>query len=244
MKDGRYRFLLFDTEFNFGLYEGPNAASKDSFKMLSDPLSQEWPNPTWSTVLFRKFMENPRFREAFLTRMADLLNSRYEKNRVFKVIKELTVVYEPEMDAYIDRWKFWAMKDSTEWKNKQVFSLFEFAINRVDYLFSFAIKDYKLKGIQKISVKRADNVDIRVNDSYSVGFKDANDKDLDQTVLTYFNDFPVTFEAITFEGQEFERWEMTCQEGDWSDYIVEGDLLSSRITLMPSTKITLVPILK
>lgn len=244
VKDGRYRFLLFDTEFNFGLYEGPNAAKNNSFKLLSDSKSQVWPNPAWSTIFFRKFMENETFRNKFFIRMEDLLNSRFEKNRVFSTIKELTAVYEPEMDEYIQRWKFWAMKDSAEWKSKQVFSLYEFATKRVDYLFSYAITDYKLEGAKKIVVQREADLEIRVNDSYDVNFEGASGDLVDQAILTYFSDFPVTFEAIPIEGKQFDRWEIICQEGTWSDYVIEGDLMSRKITFIPTTKITLVPILK
>jgi len=241
IKDGRFRFLLFDTEFNFGLYEGSNAASKDSFKLLSDGNSENWPNPSWSTVLYRKCMENKEFRDTFMKRMADLLNSRFDKMEVYRTINELIGVYEPEMDEYIKRWNFWAMKNASDWKNNQVSSLFEFASKRNNFLFSAAVNNFKLEGVTTIKVMNVEGVNIRVNDDYDVPFKDAKNEETESQTLTYFKDFPVTIEATIGEDVQFLGWEFECNEGEWSDYIIEGDLSSPKITFKPSTKITLTP---
>jgi hypothetical protein len=241
VKDGKFRFLLYDTEFNFGLYEGPGAARKNTFELLRDESSTTWPNPSWSTIMFRKFMENSQFRELFFTRMADLLNSRFEKNQVFRTIKTLTEVYKPEMGEYIDRWKFWAMKNETEWEDKQVSSLYEFATRRGEYLFSYAIKDYQLKGAKKIHIQHQSEIEIQVNDAYIVDFTDAQGKQLEEKSLMVFSDYPIIIEAITSKSKPFLGWEITSQEGEWTDYILEGDLNSARIKLLPTTNITLKP---
>jgi hypothetical protein len=35
----------------------------------------EWPNPAWSTFLFRKLLENESFKTAFIVRFTDQLNT-------------------------------------------------------------------------------------------------------------------------------------------------------------------------
>lgn len=73
--DGKIRWLLYDTEFGFGLY-GRDPSDDSLAAALSDS-SAEWPNQHGSTRLFRSLLQNESFRSAFVSRMLDLLNENF-----------------------------------------------------------------------------------------------------------------------------------------------------------------------
>lgn len=73
--DGKIRWLLYDTEFAYGLY-GREASDDNIAAALSDS-SKEWPNQHGSTLLFRSLLANEDFYDAFISRMLDLLNEEF-----------------------------------------------------------------------------------------------------------------------------------------------------------------------
>lgn len=73
--DGKIRWLLYDTEFGFGLYG--RDPSDDSITAALSATSKEWPNQHGSTLLFRSLLQNESFYDAFVSRMLDLLNENF-----------------------------------------------------------------------------------------------------------------------------------------------------------------------
>lgn len=90
--DGRLRFLLYDTEFSYGLYG--NKASYDNFQLLFNTTSVEWPNAKGSTALFRSLIRSGQFVDSFLTRMCDHLNTDYHKEAMLAQINQMKQDYQ------------------------------------------------------------------------------------------------------------------------------------------------------
>ena len=56
---GKWRWILFDMDFGFGLYgSGP---SHNTLTFALETNGPDWPNPPWSTLLFRKLITNEEF---------------------------------------------------------------------------------------------------------------------------------------------------------------------------------------
>ncbi len=89
--DGRVRFLLYDTEFGYGLYG--KFASYNALANLLDAETTEWPNPKGSTAMFRNLLNSPEFLDAFLTRICDLLNETCEPTAVNAVVDKMAARY-------------------------------------------------------------------------------------------------------------------------------------------------------
>ncbi|MBC8478830.1 MAG: CotH kinase family protein, partial [FCB group bacterium] len=47
-EDGKWRWLLYDTDFGFGIWN-PNAFTNNTLEYALDPYGPGWPNPPWST---------------------------------------------------------------------------------------------------------------------------------------------------------------------------------------------------
>jgi hypothetical protein len=80
--DGRWRWMILDTDFGFGLdffyvpgvQEGP-AHNTLAMALEPDRPDSHWPNPAWSTFLLRSLLTNTTYKHHFINRFADLLNT-------------------------------------------------------------------------------------------------------------------------------------------------------------------------
>ena len=248
IKDGKYRYLLYDTEFSFGLYTGASAAAHNYFEFLHEDTDAVWPNPTWSTLFYRNFMENEEFKDMFILKFTDLLNSRFNKDLVLNRIDEMTKLYKPEMEDYLNRWNFWAVKDVSSWEANQVGLLKEFSEKRGEYLRGFARFEYELGDINTVKVEPFKGGSIIINNSYKIRFEELRQETINQhvdsesplftmiketdEVLYYYSDYMVNFVAQADEGYKFVSWEIETNASGGLDSIFEsGDLTSEEITL-------------
>ncbi|MFK7933408.1 MAG: CotH kinase family protein, partial [Saprospiraceae bacterium] len=98
--DGKWRWMVKDLDFSFGLFVAPGSFNTNDFTQNSLrrllTISQSWPNVEWSTRLFRRLTENDQWRADFLNRMADQLNIFYNSERVVNRIDEFRTRYFPE----------------------------------------------------------------------------------------------------------------------------------------------------
>lgn len=99
--DGRWRWMMYDTDFGFGYYGGRDA----SFDYLGWAIS---PNGngfgSWSTLLFRRLLLNTAFRNAFINRHADMLNTAYRTEVTSGIIQAKRDLMAPDMDEHFSRW--------------------------------------------------------------------------------------------------------------------------------------------
>lgn len=104
-QDGRWRWLVKDLDFGFGLFGLDTAVQHNMLEFATAVGGPEYPNPEWSTFLLRKFLENEEFKINFINRFADLLNTTFlpsvTENMIYQSQKEI----ESEIDEHIFRWK-------------------------------------------------------------------------------------------------------------------------------------------
>ena len=95
--DGKWRFLLFDTEYGQGLY-GQSNANTNAFQSLKS-------KNTWITKMFFGLLDNSaKFRELFVTCYYDLCNENYSASKVTSRLNELISAYSPAMPESLERW--------------------------------------------------------------------------------------------------------------------------------------------
>ena len=101
--EGRWRWMLFDTDFGFG-GNANGQASSNTLALATEPNGTDWPNPAWSTHLFRRLLTNDGFRHAFIQRLAAHMTTTFEQARVVGVIDSLQAAIAPEMPRHTTRW--------------------------------------------------------------------------------------------------------------------------------------------
>ena len=74
--DGRWRWVLYDTDFGFGIWNASNFANNTLAFALA-PNGPGWPNPPWSTLMLRRLTTNEEFVEDFVNRFATHLGTTF-----------------------------------------------------------------------------------------------------------------------------------------------------------------------
>ena len=87
-QDGKWRFMLYDTEFSLGLYKEGKTSRVNSFEEACD---SKW---------FGSLMKNESFRDMFAAALRDTAE-RFKPDNSFSVLDELVAQFKPVMpDCY------------------------------------------------------------------------------------------------------------------------------------------------
>jgi hypothetical protein len=118
----KWQWLLHDMDFGFGLYS-ENNVNFNAIELATDINDVDWPNPEWSTLLFRKLLENGGFKKRFKDRFNAQLDTTFTPARVNDFITTLSSKIAPQMQRHIDRWSqngeySYAIKDLSDWQNE------------------------------------------------------------------------------------------------------------------------------
>ena len=105
--DGRWRWAIHDMD---------STLRNSSYNSLQDATSTNdvGPNPPWSTLILRKLLANTTFKNDFINRFADLMNTNFLSSRIVAKIDEISAVIAPEMNDQYFRWK--APADNGDWQ--------------------------------------------------------------------------------------------------------------------------------
>ena len=106
----KWTWICFDFDFSLGLFQAETATfntgdpTPNALRRLLDVNFQFANNQYWSTLLFRKCMENAQFRADFANRSADMMNTIFTANRLNQRIDQYTNVYKDELVKHTYRW--------------------------------------------------------------------------------------------------------------------------------------------
>ena len=101
--EGRWRWMFFDTDFGFG-GNAEGQYNSNTLALATDPSGPDWPNPPWSTYLFRRLLTNDDFRHTFVQRMAAHASTTFDPQRVLATIDSLQTNVAPEIPRHKARW--------------------------------------------------------------------------------------------------------------------------------------------
>ena len=141
--DGRWRWILFDTDFGFSYlpeYSGYQQNTLDRAASLGT-----------NGDLLSSLLENEQFRIKFINRTADQLNTAFRDQRVVSAIDQFEELLGPQMEEDIRRWR--TMEDSIEIWHNNVEVLREFARQRPDFVRQHIIERFGLPGLAELAVE-------------------------------------------------------------------------------------------
>jgi hypothetical protein len=102
--NGKFRWLLFDTDFGFGLYSGSSYPTHPTLDFATDPTKNEWPNPAWSTLHLRLLLQNPMFKDRFVQTFMTAIHTTFSPDRVNQYINTIQQQIAPEIVRHKQRW--------------------------------------------------------------------------------------------------------------------------------------------
>jgi hypothetical protein len=224
-QDGRWRWVLKDTDFGFNLFD------IDDYELNMLEKATEFYEPhdyfNFSTLIMRKLLENQTYKNYFINRFADLLNTSFLSSRLEPMIDEMRQLFLPEINEHIHRWQMIDSFDSWE--------------NNVNVMRHFA---QVRPAIQRNHIREKFNIDQNITATLDVsdethGFIKINTIDINPEtpgisenpypwVGIYFKNIPVKIKAIANPGYKFSHW--------------SGNSISpeSEITINPNGNINLV----
>lgn len=195
--DGRWRWAFHDETSTF---------SHADFNSLADATTtDDSVHHLWSTLIFRKLLENATFKIDFINRFADLLNTNFLTGRIIAQIDAMAAVIAPEMNDQYFRWK--APADNGDW---------QYHLNR-EKTFANDRPNYQRQHIrQKFGINSNINATLDVSDAAqgyitmnTINIKDGtpgiNGNPYPWTGI-YFHNIPVKLKAAALSGYQFSHW--------------------------------------
>ncbi|MBN2663982.1 MAG: CotH kinase family protein, partial [Bacteroidales bacterium] len=217
-KNGKWQWLLYDLDdcLNFGDHNNYNknglifCSGLNSINSANiNPKSSFpiWANNTpKETLLFRKLLKNINFKNKFINRFADLLNSAFEPD---VLEKKLNTYYSVIYKYMPEQYQRWQKPDPLIFENNYNLIL-EFIKNR---------KDIQTKQILDFfKINKTITINLQINEP-KYGYIKINTLNINDTLLIknknqdtweglYFYNIPIEIEAIPYSGYFFERWEL------------------------------------
>lgn len=188
---GRWRWILFDIDFGMGIWN--ESPADNSLAFATNPNGPDWPNPPWSTLLLRKLLENSVFRNQFVNRFADLLNSNFRADLVNLAIDAKRDAIVDEIDAHLNRWN-----GSKAYWLSNVQTMKSFATARPNHVFGHIRTKFNFQSPQIVTAQ-ADRIQgaIQLNSLHLTSFPWRG---------SYFPNVPITLTALPNVGYRFVKW--------------------------------------
>jgi len=170
-----------------------------------------WPNPEWSTRLFRNLLDNEGFRNEFVQRYAYHMNTTFDPDRLLGVIDQMQGALAAEIFRHIDRWGGQKDPDALEtWQSptfnsvsrweQNVDQMRLFALERSTFTVQHFINHFGLSGMSRVGL---------ILDMAGAGALKVNGKLLpDGFQGDYFNEVPIVAHATPMLGHTFSHWEV------------------------------------
>ena len=163
----KWKYILWDTEAAFGHYINWTGLPDPS---VNAPVCQVEALTVGDghVAILNKFMdENPQVRQQYITRYADLLNTKFSCSNLIEVLDSMIAVIEPEMPRQIDTWG----GTMQEWSDN-VETLKDWIIERCDVVQNSMLSCYDLTGPYDVTfeVSPAGTGNIKINSEWLNSF--------------------------------------------------------------------------
>ncbi len=210
----RWRWMMLDLDTGFGGFWSFDEPW--TFNML-DYLTE--PNGPWTgfqghnqnrpaaTFLLRKMLENEAYRQHFITRFADLLNSWFVPERAHEIIDEFAALIDAEIPAQVSRWR--RIQSYSFWQ-QQLEVMHTFADLRPEFQFQQLLEFAGLGETYTLSVELAQpgSGSVGVNTLTVNGNLPGTSAEVFPWSGRYPAGLPLTLIAKPFGGFAFSHWEV------------------------------------
>ena len=213
-RDGRWRYMLIDTDFSFGHQGSPPRPHDDTYlnmlAIATGTPSTDAPNPAWSTFELRRLLENDQFRSQFINRFAGLLNTVFSPAYVVAHISHYERLLEPVIEEHISRWSY--PSTMTAWRS-HIRVMDYFGTHRAHH-----VRRHMMEQFEELEDTVRVHLDV-FSDAQGVDGGHIRIHHLDIHPDTpgvpeqaypwtgiYFRDYPVELTAVPAEGFRFAGW--------------------------------------
>ncbi|MCF7913078.1 MAG: CotH kinase family protein [Candidatus Cloacimonetes bacterium] len=222
--DGKWRWLLFDLDFGFGLNQY-NAGQPwlNTLEYVSNPYGTNH-NPPWSTLIIRRLLENEYYVNEFSQRLITHIFTTFTPDRVIALIDEMEAALEPAINRHIELWgdtdtyhQHNSFATLQQWHdNVQVMR--DYAIQRPDYVIGHVISKFSwINNFAAVNISVAEPAcgTVMINNVQMTGaeYNGFN-----------FTNIPLRIEAFPAQGYIFSGWEEMPEWADSLNFILDEPL--------------------
>ena len=189
-QNSKWRWMLYDLDFGFGLYDS-EGYEFNALKWASEPYG----GLSWPGMLLRHLLENQTFRNRFINRYADALNTNFSETTVIQTIDEMAENIKDELQYHFQKWP----RDRSATWEEDIERLRIFARERVPFCRQHVIEKWNLDGTYDITLqnKNPDGGRLQMN-ACSISDESWSG--------TYFQGIPVQISAVPKPGYRFTGW--------------------------------------
>ena len=196
--NAKWRWLMFDMDWTFG-FDDNSSYSFNTLDHATNPFGYGWPNPAFTTLIFRRLFENEEFQNDFINRMADFMNTNFEKDFALSRLEEMENLFRPEMPAHIQRWASeGGIPSMNSWEN-EIEKVEEFIEKRPAFIREHLSDEFNLSGTDELTlnINLTNAGRIKVNTIIIDSFPWEG---------TYFKDVPIKISVLPNQGYRFAGW--------------------------------------
>ena len=202
----RWRWITYDLDWTVMDYQ------VNTVDLATDPnCNCSWPNPPWSTLLFRRLLDNNSFRNEFIQCTALYMNTAFHPERIIHFTDSLQAAISPEIPRHIDRWGGQTFNNGETWMpptfasmaqwETNVAEMHTFATERPPWHIAHMLNYFGLAGMTDVSINTgtgAGEVLIYDRSPHLLPFSGQ-----------FFQGIPLVLEAIPDPGYDFSHFEVT-----------------------------------
>ncbi|KAA3617497.1 MAG: T9SS C-terminal target domain-containing protein [Calditrichaeota bacterium] len=199
----KWRWILHDIDFGLGM---PNLQfsgfTNNTLRHATSSKQKDNP-PPWSTLIFRKLLQNDDFRIKFIQAFSTYLNTVFHPDTTVTKLNMLRSNIDAEMPRHISRWRNESgygnpIPDYFTWLG-HVDRMRQFVLNRPEYQREHIEEYFGLPGQSEITfeISEPGSGTIRINSMASIKEEDFH---------LYFKGVPLKLQAIPNVGFRFVKW--------------------------------------
>jgi len=211
--DGRYRYLLFDTDYSFGLINDYKSYTYDEDNIAIVTTNNQSP-------LFGNLMYRTDCRATLINDLCDLMNGSFSYKNASAVLKSLDGERKSELEYFLTHSNLPAAGLTITDVEKEVNNLDTFAKNRPVYMLQFIQKDFPVSHPYTISLSVPEDAQVSVGTITDVGTEFSG---------TYFADCGLHLKAKVKEGHTFTGWLINGKKYDSADLQLSAEELENLI---------------
>ena len=206
--DGRWRCILYDTDFSSGIYDGGNTYGEDNITPVLMGTDYSWRHPA---LLFNSLVQNDEFLAEFVNACCDVRNLFFSKNRANELLDTMTAWYLPYQPDTLRRFgPQWTLWNPEGHFREHLGNIRRYFSGRVDGFLNVVRNAFDLSNPVTITFKIEGEGTIVVNGRDALPLNK-------NTSLRYFPEFGITVTAIPAEGKTFVGWKVSSKYGAVED---------------------------
>ena len=190
--NGLWRWILYDTDFSFGAPWQGLGYNFNTLEFAAEDDGPFWPNPPWSTLLFRRLLENEDYRERFVNIFCDRFNSIFQSEYMVNRLDIMTENIEEIIPLHQERWP----GSASNW-DYNIDLIRTFAENRPDYMRQYLESYFSLSDLVETNFYAVTGGKIQINTLVPSTYPWTGD---------YYQNTPINVSAIPDSGYVFSGW--------------------------------------